>query len=131
MSIHAREEIDAAIAELEGQTIEEMASVEEDSVGQTYLDFGDKLDLKLGGMKPTESRIKIKAISRAVKGQLDDSDDDQVITVLVTARAAGTAMTPLRDGGGTMIGKIRTTTLDPISVLPVTAEQADKILGLS
>jgi hypothetical protein len=126
-----RADIDEELEKLEanGQSIEELAQLE-DGTGQQFLDFGDKLDLKVGGMKPTESRIKIKAISRIVKGQIGDVDDDEVVTVIVTARNAGTKFDPLRDGGGKAIGKIRTTTLEPISVLPVSAEQADQILGL-
>jgi hypothetical protein len=125
-----REDIDQELAKLNesGHSIEELAQMSEESDGQQYLDFGDKLDLTLKGIKPTDSEIKIKAISRPIKGQLEG--DDEVITVMVTARLDGTSTVNKRDGDGKVIAKTRRHILTPVSVIPVTAEQADQILGL-
>lgn len=125
-----RKDIDEAIEEIEkgGQSIEDLAALGEEDGGQQFLDFGDKLDLTQKGIKPTDSEIKIKAISRPIKGQLED--DDSTVTVLVTARLDGIALVNKRDGDGKVIAKTRRHVLTPVSVLPVTPDQADKLLGL-
>lgn len=130
MSATARQDIDEAIAEIEegGQSIEDLAAIGEDSEGQQFLDFGDKLDLTQKGIKPTDSEIKIKAISRPIKGQLEE--DDATVTLLVTARLDGISTVSKRDGDGKVIAKTRRHVMTPVSVLPVTADQADKLLGL-
>lgn len=113
-----------------GQTIEEMAESPEDEDGQTLLDFGDHVNLSLKGSKPTDSEIKIKAISRPIKGQLGDSNDDEVVTLLVTARLDQIAVVTKRDGDGGVAAKTRRHVFTPISVFPVSQEQANAVLGI-
>jgi hypothetical protein len=132
---YTRDDIDAAIADIEegdaAQSIEELAAITEDNSGQQFLDFGDTLNLAVKGSKPTDSEIKIKAVSRPIKGQVGDDGDDEVVTLLVTARLDKLEFITKRSGDGGAASKTRRGTYTPISVLPVTAEQADQILGLS
>jgi hypothetical protein len=117
-----------------GQSIEDMAAAgegKEDEDGQTLLDFGDHLNLSVKGKKPTDSEIKIKAISRPIRGQLGDTNDDEVVTLVVTARLDQVSMVTKRDGDGRVANKTRRHTFTPISVVPISAEQADAVLGLS
>jgi hypothetical protein len=128
-----RADIDAAIDDLNaGQSIEDMAEgvVEDDDSGQQLLDFGDSLNLSVKGKKPTDSEIKIKAISRPIKGQLGDSNDDEIVSFLVTGRLDEIRMVTKRDGDGRVAAKSRRHIVTPISVFPVTPAQADALLGL-
>ena len=119
------------IAAEEGQTLEQIAAATpEDEEGQQLLNFGDHLNLAVKGSKPTDSEIKIKAISRPIRGQLGDTNDDEVVTLMVTARLDQVAMVSKRDGDGRVASKVRRHTFTPISVLPLTADQADRALGL-
>lgn len=125
-----RAAIDAEREALEaGQSIEDLADGAEDEEGQQLLDFGDHLNLSVKGSKPTDSEIKVKAISRPIKGQLGDAGDDEVVTVLVTARLDQVAIVNKRDGDGRVVSKARRHTLTPISVYPVSQEQAALVLG--
>lgn len=116
-----------------GQTLDQMAADEEGGENEQLqlLDFGDALNLTVRGRKPTDSEIKIKAISRPIKGQLGDANDDEVVTLLVTARLDGTSFIPKRNGDGDVIAKTRRHTFTPISVFPIDKEQADRALGLA
>lgn len=101
----------------------------EDEEGQQLLDFGDQLNLSVKGKKPTDSEIKIKAISMPIKGQLGDVGDDEVVSLLVTARLDDLHFPKKRDGDGHVIAKKRRHIFTPISVYPVTEEQANALLG--
>lgn len=129
-----RGEIDAELERLaaDGRTIEELGEdPAEDEEGQQLLDFGDQLNLSVKGSKPTDSEIKIKAISRPIKGQLGDSaGDEETVTLLVTARLDQVALVSKRNGDGDVIAKMRRHTFTPISVFPLTAEQANLALGI-
>lgn len=128
----ARTMIDDEIEKIEGShSIEELAAeYEEEDSGQQLLDFGDTLNLTVKGSKPSDSEIKIKAISRPIKGQLGDSNDDEVVQFLVTGRLDEVRMVSKRDGDGKVVAKARRHVITPISVFPVTSDQADQLLGL-
>lgn len=128
----ARADIDAEIEKLQGHSIEDMAEgyQDEDESGQQLLDFGDTLNLTIKGSKPSDSEIKIKAISRPIKGQLGDDNDDEVVQFLVTGRLDQVQIVSKRDGDGKVVAKARRHVITPISVFPVTSGQADQLLGL-
>lgn len=114
------------------KSLEEMAAEEEerlaeDDEGQVLLDFGDQQNLSLKGKKPQDSEIKIKAISRPIKGQLGDKGDDEYTTFLVRGRLDKVEFISKRDGDGKVTSKTRRHVLSPISVLPITDEQADML----
>lgn len=111
------------------RSVEDMqADGVEDEEGQQLLDFGDQLNLSVKGKKPTDSEIKIKAISMPIKGQLGDVGDDEVVSLLVTARLDDLHFPKKRDGDGHVIAKKRRHIFTPISVYPVSQEQADALL---
>src|SRR5205085_7876001 len=62
------------LGEQGGRTIEDLTP--EDEEGQTLLDLGGNLNLSLKGKKPTDSEVKVKAVSTPVLGQLGDKGDD-------------------------------------------------------
>lgn len=135
-TMDARAMIDAETERL--RSLGEMAENEyddgqdghEDEHGQGLLDLGGELNLKVGGTKPTHSEVKIKSISLPVRGQLDDESDDEMITVLVTARVDELRMVKNRASDGQLTKKIRRHVLTPVSVLTVDPEEADRLLGL-
>lgn len=120
----------------EGQSIEDMAAGEEAADGaeegeqqQQLLDFGDELDLSMSGRAPTDSELKIKAVSRPIRGQLGDHGDDEMVTFLVRARLDKVELVNKRDNGGHVVAKIRRHLVNPISVTPISEAQADQIDG--
>lgn len=103
-----------------GKSIEQIAAeggADPDEEQMQLLDFGDTLDLKLKGRKPTESQIKVAAISRDIRGQLGDIDDNETIVYVgravlksvnvvnkrvegkVTAKTRRHVLEPLEQGG--------------------------------
>jgi hypothetical protein len=123
---------DRALIDAELRSLTELADEEdtlEDTSGQQLLDLGGQLNLKLGGIRPTDSEIRIKAISRPVYGQLGDESDDDTITVLVTARNAGIYTVPKRDGDGRVIAKTRRHVLEPVAIHVISTEDAERLLA--
>lgn len=110
------------------RSIEELADEPlDDGEGQTLMDFGDHQNLSVKGKKPAESEIKIKAISRPIRGQLGDKGDDEYTTFLVRGRLDKIEFVSKRDGDGNVSSKTRRHVLSPISVVPITQEQEDAI----
>lgn len=100
----------------------------EDDGRQQMLDFGGQIDLKIKGKRPTDSEIKVKAISTPVNGQLGDLGDDEVVTFIGRARVDQIQFVTKRDGDGKVISKSRRHVLTPISFLPVDASQVEHLL---
>lgn len=99
-----------------GQSLEQLAEGE-DEEGQTLLDFGDTLNLKFSGKKPNVSKIKIRAISREIKGQLGDKGDDEHVFCLVDAQLDENGTKTFRDENRRVTRKERRHTLEPIAVV--------------
>lgn len=119
----------------ESKTIAELAAEGGDDGEEgeqlALLDFGDTVSLTIRGKKPTDSEIKIKSISRPIKGQLGDKmADDETITLVVTARLDDMHFPAKRNGDGQVISRTRRHVLTPISMNLITAEQADSLLGM-
>ncbi|MET0604194.1 MAG: hypothetical protein ABW167_19575 [Baekduia sp.] len=112
-----------------GKSLEEIAAEGEEDAGQQFLDFGDTLNLAFKGKKPTESQLKIKAISREVKGQLGDKGDDEIYTFIVRGRLDEDQIVRRRDGDGKVTTKIRRAVLTPISMTLVEEAQLAEVLG--
>lgn len=112
-----------------GKSLEDIAAEGEgDDEGQQFLDFGDILNLTFKGKKPTESQLKIKSISREVKGQLGDKGDDEIHTFIVRGRLDENHVVTRRDGDGNVTTKIRRAVLTPISMTLVDEAQLAEIL---
>lgn len=105
------------------------AQAAEDGQQLALIEFGETLDLKLKGRKPSTSQIKVASISRDVKGQLGDVDDDEIVTFIVTARVDEVRMVTKRDGDGRAIDKIRRHFLTPIGFTRVEATDVHHLLG--
>jgi hypothetical protein len=93
--------------------------VDEDDGGQQFLDFGDRVDLRLKGKKPSDSELKIKAVSRPITGQLGDQGDDETVTFLVRGRLDKVEVQSKRDGDGRVTAKVRRHHLTPITITPI------------
>lgn len=104
-----------------GESIEELAAngIAEDETGQTLLDFGDQLNLKMAGRKPTESKLKIRGVQRDIQGQLGDKGDDEDYAFVVIGRMHNLSTPYRRDESKRCIGKKRVHELDPMEVVRV------------
>lgn len=108
------------------QSLEDMAAAEsEDEAGQTLLDFGDTLNLKVAGKKPTISKFKIRSVSREVKGQLGDKGDDEQVFVLVRASLDEVTTKTFRDENGRVRRKERRHVLEPVGVVRLPDDVAE------
>ncbi len=123
---------DADVGEAVGRSIEDIANggePVEDEEGQTLLDFGDHLNLSIKGKKPTVSKVKIKAISREIKGQLGDRGDDERVFVIVEARLDEVATKSFRDSdSGRVVRKERRHILEPVGVVRLPEEVATELM---
>lgn len=103
---------------------------EEDDGQVTLLPVGDTLSLKVGGKKPTDSEIKIRAIPVPITGQVGHVSDDESYVFLVQATIQKVEFTTKRDGDGNMRSKKRTQIMTPSSVQYVTAEKLARIQAI-
>lgn len=88
--------------------------------------FGDKTTLKLAGKQPNRSQVKIRSISRDIRGQLGDTSDDENYVFLTMGRLDEVSVVNSRDAGGKVVGKIRRHTVDPFDVQKVPKELAER-----
>jgi hypothetical protein len=116
-----------ALGEQGGKSLEDLADDEEGQL--QLLDFGDTLSLTIRGKKPTDSSIKIKAISTPIKGQLGDIGDDETILFVGRAQLEKLEMVSKRVDGK-VTGKERRHVLDPISFFPFRGKWADRLNAL-
>jgi hypothetical protein len=115
--------------EAEGKSIEDLAGeLPEDEEGQKLLDFGDHVNLKLGGKRPTESKIKFRTIQRDIKGQIGDKGDDETYVFIVVGRLQDIQTPIKRDEVGRVISKKRVHVLDPVDVQVLPDDVAEDIL---
>lgn len=88
--------------------------------------FGDKTTLKLAGKQPNRSQVKIRSISRDIRGQLGDASDDENYVFLVMGNLDSVAIVNSRDAGRKVVGKIRRHEVDPFDVQKVPKEMAER-----
>lgn len=117
---------DGDLGEGVGQSLEDLAGQDEGQ--QQFLDFGDSLNLTFKGKKPTDSELKIKAISRPIKGQLGDKGDDEIYTFIVRGRLDKDEVVRKRDGDGRVTAKTRRAVLTPISMSLIDEAKLAEIL---
>lgn len=112
-----------------GKSVEEMAAAGEgeDEEGQTLLDFGDTLNLVVKGKKPSVSKIKIRSISREVKGQLGDKGDDEEVFVLVRASLDEVSTKKFRDQNRRVRNVERRHVLEPVGVVRLPDDIAEAL----
>jgi len=110
---------------IEGMT--ENGTHPEDDNGQlAILEFGEeKLDLKLGGEKPTKSTLKIKATETTITGEIGNGRDDNAIYAFVVIGQIDNVSFPIkRTDTGQVEEKTRQHVLGVKSVIPITPELA-------
>jgi hypothetical protein len=125
-AVNATDDTDA-LGEAGGKTLEDLTNDEEKQL--QLLDFGDTLSLKLGGKKPTDSSIKVKAISTPIRGQLGDVGDEETIIYVGRAHLDEVKVKNKRVEGK-VVNKERVHILDPIGFVPFRGEWADKLQAL-
>ena len=87
--------------------------------GQTILPIGDRLSLQVGGVAPTSSEIKIRAVPVTATGQIGHLDDGEVYRFYVEARLDKVEFVAERDHDGLLTGRRRIQTLKPVRIRPL------------
>lgn len=107
------------------KSLEQMAEDGDGEEQMTLLDFGDTLSVTLRGKKPNESKIKIRALQREIKGQLGDKGDDEEVFVLVRASLDEVQMKSFRDDNRRIRSKRRLHILEPVGVVRLPEDVAE------
>lgn len=116
------------LGEQGGKSIEDLADDIEDEDGQRMLDFGTDLNLKIGGKKPTQSRLKIAAISTQISGQIGAGSDDELYAFVVVGQLRKMTIEWMRGEDRTTTAKSRDHVLKPISVTRISDEEAQALI---
>lgn len=118
-----------SLGEAGGKSLEELTAAEDENGQQRLLDFGDTVSLTVRGKKPTDTSIKVKAISTPIKGQLGDVGDDETIVYVGHARLDKIEFVSKR-ADGKVVAKERKHVLDPIGFIPFRGEWAARLEAL-
>lgn len=108
-------------------TIEHHAEEHVGMDGQTILPIGDRLSLQVGGVAPTSSEVKIRAVPVSATGQIGHLDDGEVYRFYVEARLDKVEFVAERDSDGTLTGRRRIQTLNPIRIRPLSDGEASSM----
>lgn len=119
---------DDALGEQGGRSIEDLAGDQEDEEGQRMLDFGPALNLKVGGKKPTQSRLKIAAISTTITGQIGDGGDDEMYAFVVVGQIRKMSIEWMRGEDKKTTAKSRDHVLKAVSVTRISDEEAQALI---